>query len=107
MSSRFKFTVSTPRWGHNDTYSLDIHADGWTVDHMAIGGECNKQGHPYLFSNFDQDFITYPSGLGLEMEVLFEHARDKSLPDEEIQKRLDELARWVNAVNAVPKPQFE
>lgn len=41
------------------------------------------------------------------MELLFEHARDKTLPDEEIQRRLDELARWVERVNAVEQPVFE
>lgn len=107
MSSRFTFTISSPSCGHDDTYRLDIHADGWVVDHIAIDGECDKQGKPYLFSNLDHDAITYPSGLGHEMELLFEHARDKSLTDEEIQKRLDQLAQWVNSVNAGPKPQFD
>lgn len=107
MSSRFTFTINSPRWKHDDTYRLDIHKDGWNVQHISINGNSDKQGNPHLFSNLKQDFITYPSGLGLEMELLFEHARDKSLPDEEIQKRLDRLAQWVNDVNGVPKPQFE
>lgn len=106
MESRFTFEFYCPRWERNDTYLLDIHDEGWTVSHLAISGNCDRRGAPYLYANFDQDSIEYPSGLGFKMELLFEHARDHSLPDDEIQRRLGELARWVERVNAVEGPDF-
>lgn len=107
MNPRFHFRFFCPRVNHDDTYRLNIHEEGWHVDHISIGGKCDKRADPYLYRNLDHDHVQYPSGLGFEMELLFEHARDKTLPDEEIQRRLDELARWVERVNAVEQPVFE
>jgi hypothetical protein len=107
MNPRFIFHIYVPRVQNYDDYRLNIHKDGWTVKHIAIGGDCDKRGYPYLFENLEQDSVEYPSGLGFQMELLFEHARDKSLPDKEIQRRLDALAKWVEDVNAVPRPQFD
>lgn len=105
--NRFKFTVYSPRWGHNDTYRLGVLDDGWYVAHLMINGNCDKQGEPFLFRNFRQDSINYPSGLGFEMGLLFEHARDGTLPDNEIQRRLDLLGEWVGRVNSVEPPNFD
>lgn len=103
----FRFRVYTPRWGHHDNYKLKVIDDGWYVSHIAINGECDRQGNPYLFDNLRQDSIEFPDGLGFEMELLFEHARDRTIPDEEIQARLNRLARWVEEVNGVERPVFD
>ena len=106
-NSRFNFKVYSPRWGHHDTYRLDISDDGWEIRHIGINGTSDKRGNPHLYANLDQDGIIYPSGLGIEMELLFEHARDSTLADEDIQARLDRLAKWVDSVNAIEKPDFD
>ena len=107
QSSKFNFSVYSPRWNRQDTYSLNVLKNGWHVAYISIGGDCNERGEPYLYENFKQDSIQYPSGLGFEMELLFEHARDKSLSDEVIQSRLNRLAHWVEEVNAVERPNFD
>lgn len=106
LCTRFRFTVSNPRWGHDDTYYLDVHEEGWTVSHMAINGDCDPSGEPYLYRNFRQDGITYPGTLGWYMRRLFEHVKDSTLQDDEIQRRLDRLAQWVNELNTIAKPEF-
>lgn len=92
-TSRFYFKVYSHRWEHHDTHRLDIADEGWEIRHIAINGTSDKRGNPHLYANLNQNNIIYPSGLGLEMELLFEHARDRTLENEEIQARLDRLAK--------------
>lgn len=104
---RFEFRIQSPRWEGKDVYRLNIEENGWHVSHQSYSGSCDKRGVPHLYGNFDQDHLQYPSGLGFEMELLFEHARDKTLHDAEIQARLDRLAKWVEDVTAVERPDFD
>jgi len=103
----YRFKVYSPRWGHDDTYRLTVNQNGWHVEFLAINGDCDKTGHPYLFQNLNQDSIEYPSGLGFEMNLIYEHAWDGTLSVEEIQRRLDKLGEWVGQVDSVPKPSFD
>lgn len=75
--------------------------------HISIYGDCDPRGVPFLYENLTHDSIQYPSGLPVALEGVFEHARDGTLTDNEIQSRLDRLAQWVGDVNAVERPQFD
>ena len=106
-NKQYKFKVYSPRWGHDDTYLLTLKEKGWRVDFLSINGDCDKTGSPYLFANLDHDSIEYPSSLGFEMRALHEAAWDGEIDQVEIQRRLDELGKWVGLVDQVEKPHFD
>lgn len=89
------FTIYSRRWGHDDTYTVERTATGWHVHHISIKGDCDKQGKPVLYENFEQDSICYPHQLPDLMETLWEYAQENNLTDAQIQPHLDELAKWV------------
>jgi hypothetical protein len=96
LGHEFTFAVYSRRWGHDDTYTFKRTADGWTVEHAAIGGPCDKGGHPFLYKNLEQDLIQYPHALDGWLEWLWNQAAEKGLPATDVQSALGELASWVN-----------
>ena len=67
------------------------------MTHIAIGGPCDKGGRPFLYENFRQDSINFPSGLEDSMEWLWELASSQGLSHEAVQAALQQLADWVSA----------
>ena len=96
IGADFEFKVFSRRWNHDDVYRVKRTKTGWHVDHLAIGGQCDASGRPFLFQNFDQDSISYPSGLELRMEWLWQQAAERGLPKQEVQHALQQLADWVS-----------
>ena len=96
LGTDFEFRVYSKRWGHDDSYRVSRTEDGWNVHHLSIGGPCDTGGHPFLFDCFNQDSISYPSGLDTRLEWLWEEARDKGLSKENVQQALQDLADWVS-----------
>lgn len=105
---RLNFTVYSRRWSHTDTYEFEHNNDGWYVTHIAINGQSAPDGTPILYSNFDQDYINSPSGLGNMLEYLWEQIRDGEITEADAQNRLQELANWVSTTErSTPKwPEY-
>ena len=97
LGAEFEFIVYSRRWKHDDTYRITRTEDGWYVRHVAIGGPCDTGGHPFLFQNFDQDSISYPSKLDWRLTWLWEQAKENGLSYNDVQQGLQELADWVTA----------
>ncbi|PAW76985.1 MAG: hypothetical protein B9S32_12840 [Verrucomicrobia bacterium Tous-C9LFEB] len=95
IGCEFKFEIYTRRWEHNDIYTIKRTQDGWHVSFKMINGPCDKGGNPFLYRNFDQDSVSYPSGLEYWLESLWNQAESKGLSQVEVQQALDELAKWV------------
>lgn len=91
-----KLTVYSRRWSHDDAYEIRKTGKGWFVGHLAINGECNKSGEPYLFENLDHDSINYPEALGDYLEWIWDKSEGKN--EEWIQERLNELSEWIKSV---------
>jgi hypothetical protein len=96
LGAEFEFIVYSRRRNDNDTYRITRTEDGWDVRHIVIGGPCDSGGHPFLFQNFDQDFISYPSRLDWRLTWLWEQAKEQGLSFNEVQQGLQELADWVS-----------
>lgn len=92
----FNFTVFSNRWGHHATYQINKTNDGWYVKHIAINGDCAPDGKPFLFSNLDQDNISYPHRTGWYLEYLWNQLHNEVISYEEAQLHLQELADWIN-----------
>jgi len=104
--ARFSITVYSPRWGHDDTYQLDVDDNGWVVAHQSFNGSCDPDGVPVLYQSFRQDEIIYPGTFTWYMRELWEHAHNGTLSDEEIQRRLNRLAQWLRELSSVAVPEF-
>ncbi len=96
--------VFSKRRGHNDTYRIRRTGTGWNIAFIAIGGDCDKSGKPYLFANLEQDDINYPHDLGGYMEYLWDKAEEEGMSDDQIQEHLNELSEWLIVVqNSSPE----
>lgn len=98
IGCKFTFRVFSRRWGHDDTYDIVRTKTGWDVSYTSIGGTCDKGGQPFLFRNFQQDFIEFPNGLDGWLEWLWNQAESKGLSVTEVQDALQKLADWVSLV---------
>ncbi len=90
-----ELVVFSRRQGHDDTYQVEKTGTGWRISFLSIGGECDKSGAPFLYSNLDQDSIKYPKSLPDYMELLWQDAYDQKLTDDQIQDKLDQLGAWI------------
>lgn len=99
LNKKFSFRVYTRRWGHEDTYSIKRTVNGWYCGHIAIRGECKKNGEGGLFMNLDHDSIFYPKdGVSYAMEKLWEDADDGIIDFNELANRMQQIADWISAV---------
>jgi hypothetical protein len=92
-----RLTVFSRRWGHNDSYNVEITNTGWEISHVAIGGACDSFGKPYLFGNLNHDSINYPEDLGGYMDWLWRQAKSQNMDETQIQRHLDELGAWIQS----------
>lgn len=99
----FKFRVYGRKYMHDDYYSVKFNKDGWHIGHIAICGQCEKDGTPCLYDNFRQDCISYPEGMKGDMEYLWEMYDADRITAAEVQDKLNKLGDWVDATgNARP-----
>lgn len=96
IGQEFRFDVYSDRWEHDDSYRVVRTETGWDIYHIAIGGECEKSGSPYLIENFNQDYIDYPANIGEYMEAIWERAKNENWNHEQVQAALDQVAKWVS-----------
>lgn len=102
LNQELSFSVYTRRWGHNDCYRIQRTVDGWHIGHIAINGDCDKEGSNALFANLNHDYVFYPEdGVKYAMSNLWEDAEDGKLTLPELQKRLQQIADWISAVERV------
>lgn len=96
IDHEFEFNVFSRRWGHDDRYRIKRTANGWQINHLGIGGPCNRKGEPFLFENLDHDSINYPEELPGYMEWLWDQCSELGLTHDQVQAALNELADWVS-----------
>ena len=92
----FEFKVYSRRWGRYDTYRLTKTRSGWNIRHKAINGDSEPSGKPILYANFDQDSISYPSGLEFMVMHIWQQLDSKEIDETKTQRMLDDLAEWVS-----------
>jgi len=100
--------IFSERWdgrtGHNasragtnwDVYKIRRIKTGWHIKHIAINGECDKSGEPYLFENLRQDHISYPINLPIIMELLWDAVENEILEHNDLQIQLNNISNWIN-----------
>ena len=104
MEQTFNLKVFDNRHGFYQTYRLKKIDTGWHVAHHSISGNCEPDGKLYLYSNFDQDEISYPSDIGDYLEHLWGLINEDAITHEDAQKKMNEISEWlIKCEQAVPK----
>jgi len=89
--------MSAGRNGKNwDEYRIKWTENGWYIEHIAINGECDKTGDPFLYRNLKQDFISYPNDLPNMMKSLWYAFYEENLSQEQLQIKIDEISERIN-----------
>lgn len=114
MSIKVDLEIYSPRWGHNDTYMVELDRDFLEITmqvrksratyHENVDPTWSGESLERIMNN---DSI-YPPAI---TQDLFEHAwkawRNGDLNDQEVAIELQEIATWVNEVTAAkPKSDF-
>lgn len=103
--TEFHFRVYGRHYNHHDNYTVIFNNEGWYISHIAIGGQCVRDGSPFLYENFRQDSIDYPESMKLDMESIWEHYNQGEITAEQVQTCLDLLANWVDQTGDA-RPHF-
>ncbi|TAN68132.1 MAG: hypothetical protein EPN17_09830 [Methylobacter sp.] len=93
--NEFRFVVYSSRKSCDLTYRIKKIPTGWDISYIAINGHCKPDGTPLFYSNFEQDFINYPSSFGNLLEWIWGQINNGEMTHEEAQLKLQELADWV------------
>ena len=94
--NKFTFRVFTRRWDSTVTYDVTKTSNGWHIHHIAINGDCEPDGSPLFYSNFDQDNVVYPSNFGSFLGYIWTALNREELSEADAQEKLQELADWVS-----------
>lgn len=103
LDKEMVFRVYTTRWGHHDNYTIKRTISGWFVEHlMANNGESEKNGEGALLEKLDHDSVAYPTeGVKYALEMLWNEADTTEMTVAELQKKLNEIALWIEQVEKV------
>ena len=103
----FTVQIYSPRWGHNDAYTIGFERDTMTIRMGMRGASClwvdgrdpKWQGESLevILSN---DHVYGPSNLSSLLEYLWTSWRNNEITDAEAEKELNEIVAWINAITA-------
>ena len=93
----FEFSFDINRFSHCFENTLEWTEAGWTLDANVHSGKCKKDGKPFVYRNFEQDDICWPSSFGKRLSHL--HRETPDMTDEEVQTAIDELLKWIKLIN--------
>ncbi len=106
--------IYSPRWGHEDQYTLNLTRDSLLISHAPRHSKCVWQenrdpkweGEP-LDRHLVNDHIHAPEVLPDLLVHLWTSWRNGDLNESEAQKELDAVIAWLNATTrAKPKTDF-
>ena len=120
--TRFEVRLYSPRWGHEDTYEINLDREQMRVKGKGVGknavcslvegrdpewsGYNDSIGNP-LEKILKNDSIFPPTVFVRALEYAWDAWRDGTLDDHEILKEVQELCEWVNEVSrSKPKTAF-
>ncbi|WP_111636951.1 hypothetical protein [Marinomonas shanghaiensis] len=112
--STFQIEIFSPRWGHNDTYTIKMTNNQMTITAGARSSTAINRPNldpqwtgEELSRILSNDSITAPDNLKDVLEHAWEEWRNGNIKDPDLQNELEILAAWINAITQhKPKSQF-
>jgi len=110
LNSPLKMKIYSTRWGHDDIYSVKRTVTGWNFKHLSYDVNClidgtldaNKKDGFYRI--LEHDSIQYPyEGVKYALETLWKEADSSSMSIQDLEKQLQDIGDWINAVEKVTK----
>jgi len=107
--------IYSPRWGHDDTYTVLLSREYMTISMSARVAKCEwREGldpewnkHNTLEDIMNNDSIYPPTILPSLFEQVWKAWRDGELNQEQASNELQALAEWLNIITkAKPKTDF-
>ncbi|WP_282127003.1 hypothetical protein [Marinifilum flexuosum] len=102
LNKELVFKVYTNRWGHEDHYKVERTYEGWNVININVGGSGSKSGSTFI-DCFNQDYVNYPKDFKYIIERLWELADTNEMKVQELQDKLDDVAKLVSMVEKTVK----
>ncbi len=106
-------SIYSPRWGHDDTYSIELTRESMLISHGPRKSKCVwQEGRDSIWqgesldSHLRNDSIYAPAILPDLLEHLWSSWRNSDLNDAQAQTELDSVIAWLNALTHA-KPQTE
>lgn len=102
LNIELNFKIYTMRWGHYDNYKLKRTNTGWLITTHYNGGKCEKDGSGALIELLEHDSVCYPKeGIKFALESLWNEADTTEMSIEELQFKLNDIAKWIEDVEKV------
>jgi len=92
-----KLTYYTRRWNSQTTLTVRKTANGWHISHIAINGDTDREGVPFLEANLCQDNVKYPHDVGAYLGFVWDQLNNGEIDEVRAQKMLDEIGEWISA----------
>lgn len=104
LNKKLKFKVYSERWGNYDVYTIERTINGWNAYFLAQHNKgVSKDGSDSIIPILEHDSIDYPKELKYCLELLWDSADSDEMTIDELQDKIDELAKWVSEVEKVTK----
>jgi len=108
------FELFSPRWGHNDTYTVELEPDYMEISMQArtARAEHRPNRDPEWSGEAIEDIllndsIAAPDDLKGMLEFLWRSWRNGELSNEQAAVEIHALADWINAITAAkPRTDF-
>lgn len=106
MSEQYKISIFNKLRGRRDTYRLILNEHGWYVSFIAINGQSDARGCPFLYNNLDHDGLSYPIELYDVMEYLWKMRFYKKVSRKQLEQKLSAISNWLSKIND-SKPKID
>ncbi len=109
-----KLNIFSPRWGHEDTYGVNLTENEMLITQGGRTAKCTSNGESDpiwsiepLEKILNNDHIYPPSELEDLLEYAWQAWKDGKLTDAEVDTELQAVANWINTMTkAKPNTTF-
>ena len=107
--------VFSPRWGHDDIYTITLSRESMKITHHPRGAICRwvenqdpewQSTDGSLFGIFRNDSVTAPENFLDALEILWLNWRNGEINNEQVNDELKALFEWLN-ITTKSKPKTD